>query len=129
MLTKEELQDIKLPLSDDDYVMMHDYMVKENLELRLVSKELEEEYNLKMWTIYLQLFPGDNPDWNNLPWFPPQTEAYKDHPINVRLRERRAYFGSLVLQNPQLTEDLLQLEKKRKEEIEREMMELLGQSS
>lgn len=62
MLTKEELQDIKLPLSDDDYVMMHDYMVKENLELRLVSKELEEEYNLKMWTIYLQLFPGDNPD-------------------------------------------------------------------
>lgn len=52
-----------------------------------------KEYDWKMWTIYHQLFPEDNPDWNNLPWFPPQTEAYKDHPINVRLRKRREQLG------------------------------------
>ena len=90
MLTKEELQNIKLPLSDDDYVLIHDYTVKYNLELRSVSKELAEEYYLMMGTIYLQLFPDDDLDRKIIPWFPPQTEAYKDHPINVRLRERRA---------------------------------------
>lgn len=116
MLTKEELQNIKLPLSDDDYVMIHEYTVKEKLELRLVSEELEEAYDLMMGTIYLQLFPDANLDMKDLPWFPPQTEEYKDHPINVRLRERREYLGSLLSRNPQLTEELLQLEKKREQE-------------
>ena len=116
MFTKEELLNIKLPLSDDDYVMIHDYTVKDNLEPRLVSEELEEAYDLMMGTIYLQLFPDDNLNMKDLPWFPPQTEAYKDHPINVRLRERREYFGSLLSRSPQLTEELLQLEKKRKQE-------------
>ena len=117
MLTKEELQNIKLPLSDDDYVLIHDYTVKYKIELRSISKELSEEYDLMMGTIYLQLFPDDDLDRKIIPWFPPQTEAYKDHPINVRLRERRAYFGSLLLRNSQLTEELLQLEKKRIEKI------------
>lgn len=92
-LVKARLKEIELPLSDEDYMMIHDYSLQVDLKLRSVSKELEEEYDWKMWTIYHQLFSEDNPDWNNLPWFPPQTEAYKDHPINVRLRKRREQLG------------------------------------
>ena len=88
-LVKARLKEVKLPLSDEDYVKIHNYIVLAHLELKLISEELEEAYDLKMWTIFYQLFPEDNLDRKNFPWFPPQTEAYKDHPINVRLRERR----------------------------------------
>ncbi len=115
-LVRERLKEVEMPLSDDDYVWIHDVVLPTGIDLKIVSKELDEAYDMMMWTIYRKLFPYDNIEKEEIPWFPPQTDEYKDHPINVRLKERRAYLGSLLSQNSQLTDELLQLEKKRKEE-------------
>lgn len=89
-LVRERLREVKLPLSDDDYVWIHDVALPTGINLKIVSKELDEAYDMMMWTIYCKLFPYDNIEKEEIPWFPPQTDEFKDHPINVRLRERRA---------------------------------------
>lgn len=89
-LVKERLKEVELPLSDEDYVWIHDVVLPVGIKLKCVSKELDEEYDYKMWIIYRQLFPEDTTERDVIPWFPPQTEEFKDHPINVRLRERRS---------------------------------------
>lgn len=89
-LAKERLKEVELPLSDEDYVWIHDVTLPVGIKLRCISKELDEEYDYKMLDFYNQLFPNDKVEREVLPWFPPQTDDYKDHPINVRLRERRS---------------------------------------
>ena len=105
-LTKEDLLKIKLPLSDEDYMMLHDELETSPLLLESVSQELDDAYDRKMWEIFDQVFPGNNAGVDEVMWFPPQTEKYKDHPENVRLRENRERLAQALSQRPQLMEKL-----------------------
>ena len=107
MLSKEELQNIKLPLSDDDYVMLHDEMPKLGFTLRSVSKELNEAYFGKMCEIFDEVFPDNECPSEKVRWYPPQTKKYWNHPQNVEFRKKIEYCKHLcqivydiVSQNP-----------------------------
>ena len=96
MLPKEELRKIQVPLSDDDYMLLfnhyHDYVA-------FVGKEffyLYEAYLEKRSEIFDQVFPGNNYNNYDKSWYPPQTEKYKDHYVNVWLRNDREKIKQMV---------------------------------
>lgn len=91
-LTEEELKNIKLPLSDADYVRIHDSKNKAEHLLENVSKELDEAYNDKMADIFFQIHPKEPVGWEDITWYPPQTEEFKNHPINISIRNNREKF-------------------------------------
>lgn len=85
-LTKENLQQIKLPLSDNDYVRLRKEELETNGEVwNLASRELRDSYEDSMLWWFGQHVPQgldvDNDDiiYMNM-WYPPKTEEYKDYP-------------------------------------------------
>ena len=76
-LTKEDLSRMKLPLSDDDYLMLHEGLRALRVSLRREFPDLWVAYNKKMAWIYDQRHPGNNLSWDEIPWEPPLTEEEK----------------------------------------------------
>ena len=74
-LSKEELNNIKLPLSDEDYVKLHEeevctnYGVWENAELKL-----RLHYVLKYIKCYDERFPGNHVEVEHMRWTEPLTK-------------------------------------------------------
>lgn len=74
-LSKEELNNIKLPLSDEDYVKLHEeevctnYGVWENAELKL-----RLHYVLKYIKCYDERFPGNHVEVEHMRWTAPLTK-------------------------------------------------------
>lgn len=88
-LVLEKMQQIKLPLSDEDYVMIHDIGWKHGIFPSQISCELDDAFDQKMWAIYDEMYPDNNLAPEEVPWYPPQTEEFKDHPKNISIRKSR----------------------------------------
>ncbi len=81
-LTKEDLQKIKLPLSDDDYVTLREEELKTNGDVwKNVSKELKEAYEDKLIECFDKNSPHNQVSIEDMVWTPPATEEYKDYPV------------------------------------------------
>ena len=85
VLTQEDLQKIKLPLSDDDYVRLREEELMTNGEVwKLASKELRDSYETLMVKYYDQYYGSNDAEcWDIVEpnkWFPPQTQKYKNYP-------------------------------------------------
>ncbi len=84
-LTKEDLQQIKLPLSDEDYVRLREEELRTNGEVwKLASKELKDSFASLMVKYFDQYYGPNDAEWWDIvipgKWYPPQTEKYKDYP-------------------------------------------------
>lgn len=72
-LTKEDLQKIKLPLSDSDYKKCHEAMEQSpTLLLSSVSPELDDAYDRKLAEIYDQVHPGNNLWYEEMDYISPE---------------------------------------------------------
>ncbi len=85
-LTKEDLLQIKLPLSDKDYVTLREEELRTNGEMwKLASEELRDSYDDMMLRWWGQYQPkGTDAEIDDIIylglWYPPKTEEYKDYP-------------------------------------------------
>ena len=93
-LTKEDLQKIRLPLSDEMYVRLREEELKTNGEVwKLASRELRDGYENLMMKYFDRHYGPETDEsaweiiWGN-EWFPPQTEKYKDYPDHQVQREQ-----------------------------------------
>ena len=80
------LQQIKLPLSDEDYVTLREEELRTNgVVWKLASKELRDSYEDLMLRWWGQYQPkGTDAEIDDIidlgMWYPPKTEKYKDYP-------------------------------------------------
>lgn len=79
------LQQIELPLSDEDYVALREEELRTNGEVwKLASKELKDSFASLMVKYFDQYYGPNDAEWWDIvipgEWFPPQTEKYKDYP-------------------------------------------------
>lgn len=82
VLTKEDLQKIKLPLSDEDYVTLREEELKTNGDVwKNVSKELKEAFEDKLIECFDKNSPHNQVSIEDMVWTPPATKEYKDYPV------------------------------------------------
>lgn len=85
-LTKEDLQKIKMPLSDDDYVRLREEELRTDGEVwKLASEELRDAYeDAMLWWWGKHMPPGTDAEIDDIiwlgMWYPPKTEKYRDYP-------------------------------------------------
>ncbi|MDD6622445.1 MAG: hypothetical protein PUE90_07035 [Bacteroidales bacterium] len=70
-LSKEDLQRIKLPLSDKDYIMLHEEGKKDSSMWERVSDELWGAYDDKMIECFDLRFPNNQVSIGNMIWVAP----------------------------------------------------------
>lgn len=80
-LTKEDLENIETPLSDENYVMLHDEEVRTSFHVwDLAPEELRIYYLLKFIECFDKRYPGNSLLPEEMRWTPPMTEEFKDYP-------------------------------------------------
>lgn len=85
-LTKEDLENIRTPLSDKDYVMLHNEEVETSFQVwDLAPKELRIYYLLKFIECFDKRYPGNRLLPEEMTWVPPLTEEFEDYPKGEKI--------------------------------------------
>ncbi|MBR5638184.1 MAG: hypothetical protein IKW83_00330 [Muribaculaceae bacterium] len=78
-LSRKELNNIKLPLSDEDYVRLHEEEVSTNYEVwKNAELKLRLHYVLKYIECYDERFPGNHVEVEHMRWTAPLTKDERD---------------------------------------------------
>ncbi|MDD6622444.1 MAG: hypothetical protein PUE90_07030 [Bacteroidales bacterium] len=70
-LSKEDLQRIKLPLSEKDYIMLHEEGKKDSSMWERVSNELWDAYEDKMIVCFDLAYPNNQVSIGDMIWVAP----------------------------------------------------------
>ena len=70
-LSKEDLQKIKLPLSDKDYIMLHEEEKRDRTIWRRAPRELSDAYDDKVIECFDLAYPNNQVSIGDMIWVAP----------------------------------------------------------